>query len=90
LSGLTKDKGIYNDSEVIYSDSVTSRLKYSKLYIEKTVDKRDNNIVEPGDELIYKIVIRNESEEDYTDDLIVKENINSNLVDYLSYSYTRS
>ncbi|MBO4516251.1 hypothetical protein J5751_02205 [bacterium] len=36
-----------NNTPINYSDSVKSRLKYSKLYIEKTVDKKDNNIVEP-------------------------------------------
>ena len=82
--------GAINNQIVEYSDSVKSRLKYSKLYIEKTVDKKDNNIVEPNDELIYKIVIRNESNENYTSDLIVRENIDSNLVEYSGYSYTRS
>ena len=76
-----------------YSDSVKSRLKYSKLYIEKTVDKKDNNIVEPNDELIYKIVIKNESNENYGNDLIVTEYIDTNLVenlhDYL-YSWASS
>lgn len=91
LYGLSsfKTKTI-NDQVVEYSDSVKSRLKYSKLYIEKTVDKRDNNIVDPGDELKYKIVIKNESNWNYEDDLIVKENIDTNLVEYLNYSYTKS
>ncbi|MBO4516257.1 hypothetical protein J5751_02235 [bacterium] len=53
--------GQFNDNIIDYSDSVKSRLKYSKLYIEKIVDKKDNNIVEPGDELTYKILIKNES-----------------------------
>ena len=91
LYGLSsfKTKTI-NDQVVEYSDSVKSRLKYSKLYIEKTVDKRDNNIVDPGDELKYKIVIKNESNWNYEDDLIVKENIDTNLVEYLNYGYTKS
>jgi len=91
LYGLSsfKTKTI-NDQVVEYSDSVKSRLKYSKLYIEKTVDKRDNNIVDPGDELKYKIVIKNESNWNYEDDLIVKENIDTSLVEYLNYSYTKS
>ena len=61
-------------------------MKYSKLYIEKTVNKRDNNIVEPGDELTYALKIQNNSNETYTLDLTVIENIDTNLVDYLSWT----
>ena len=80
-----------NNTPINYSDSVKSRLKYSKLYIEKTVDKKDNNIVEPWDELTYKIIIKNESKWNYENNLIVKENINTDLVENLSlYSYTKN
>ena len=71
-----------------YSDRVKSRLKYSKLFIEKTVDKRDNDMVEANQELTYTIKIQNNSDKAYDDDLIVKENINTNLVQNLGrYSY---
>ena len=61
------------------------------MYIEKTVDKRDNNIVEPDEELTYKIVVKNESKENYENDLIIKENIDTDLVENLSmYSYTKN
>ena len=72
----------YINTEIDYSDSVKSRWKYSKLYIEKTVDKEDNNIVEPDDELTYIIKIQNNSKKAY-DGFIVKENIDTNLVEYL-------
>lgn len=62
-----------NNQEVRYSESVKSRLKFSKLFIEKIVDKRDGNVVGHDDELIYSITIRNNSKKDYMEDIEVKE-----------------
>ena len=62
-----------NNQEVRYSESVKSRLKFNKLFIEKTVDKRDGNIVGNNDELTYYITVRNNSTKDYVEDIEVKE-----------------
>lgn len=81
----------YYSWQVNYSDSIQSRLKYNKLYIEKTMNKRDNTIVGVGDELTYTIRIQNNSNQAYDDDLIIKENINTDLVENLSlYSYEKN
>ena len=70
-----------NNQEVRYSESVKSRLKFNKLFIEKTVDKRDGNIVGNNDELTYCLTIKNNSEKDYTEDIEVKEK----LSEYVTY-----
>ena len=86
LTGYQETSGgtyIYNSELINYSDSIQSRLKYNKLYIEKTVDKWDNSVVWVDDELTYTIKIQNNSNKAYTWDLIVKEYIDSNLVEYI-------
>lgn len=70
-----------NNQEVRYSKSIKSRLKFSKLFIEKIVDKRDGNIVGNNDELTYCITIKNNSEKDYAEDIEVKET----LSEYVTY-----
>ncbi|MBO4516262.1 hypothetical protein J5751_02260 [bacterium] len=81
----------YENKQIDYSDSVQSRLKYNKLYIEKTVNKWDNSIVGVGDELTYTIRIQNNSDKAYDHDLIVIENINTDLVENLGlYGYTKN
>ena len=50
------------------------RIKFKHLYIEKIVNI-NNNIVELGDILIYKIIIKNLSKDKYKNDLIVTENL---------------
>ena len=59
------------------------RIKFSHLYIEKTVDKHNNNIVEIGDYLTYKIIIKNAGESNYNEDLIVTEQLDKN-VEYIN------
>jgi uncharacterized repeat protein (TIGR01451 family) len=55
------------------------------------VNKWDNSMVGVGDELTYTIKIQNNSDQAYDDDLIVKENIDTNLVQNLGlYSYTKN
>ena len=61
----------YNDknhtNEIIaLSAKDNDRLKFSKLYIEKTVDVRADSIVEVGDQLTYTITIKNNSNSNYT------------------------
>ncbi len=73
------------DNEIInLSEKSKARLKYSKLYIEKTIDVHSNDIVEENEEITYKIVIKNNSEEKYSEDIKVIENL-SEYVTYLSH-----
>ena len=77
------------NKKVNYSDSTKSRIKYSKLFIEKTVDKIDNNAVTVNDHLTYKIIIKNNSEVKYEDDLLVTENL-SEYVDFVSFECNKA
>ena len=72
------------------TDAAKSRIKYSKMDIEKTVTN-DNNIINGSDvdlneEFIYNIKITNNSENDYSD-LVVKEKI-SNYVNVVNHDGT--
>lgn len=57
---------------MIYQKNI-DRINFKHLYIEKLVNAKNNNIVEIGDILTYKIIIKNLSKKDYTNNLIVKE-----------------
>ena len=75
-------KSNYSDNNIIeLSDKNKDRIKFKHLYIEKTVDKNNNNIVELEESLTYKIIIRNNGEDDYNEELIVTENL-SKFVTY--------
>ena len=66
----------YNDNDLIeLSNKNKDRIRFKHLFIDKTVDKINNNIVEVGDSLVYTIVVKNMGKADYTDDLIVTENL---------------
>ena len=71
----------YKNKKIDLSDKDNDRMKFSKLYIEKTVDVHADDIVEEKDELTYKIVIKNNSENAYTDDINIMENIS----EYVTY-----
>ena len=83
-----------NNESIALFPKEKDRIKFSHLYIEKTVDKHNNNIVQIGDKLIYKIRIKNSGDSDYKENLIVTEqldprveyieNINKN---YLEFNY---
>ena len=74
-----------SDGDIIeLNDKNKDRIKYRHLFIEKTVDKNNNNIVDKDESLTYKITIINQYNADYTDDLIVTEYL-SNFVTYKSY-----
>jgi hypothetical protein len=66
------------------SNKNLDRIKFSHLYIEKTVDKFNGNIVEIGETLLYKIRVKNRGKENYKDDLIIVENL-SEYVKYQRY-----
>ena len=78
------DRNRYNEL-VNLSPKSKDRLKYSKLYIEKTVDVHADDMVEPNEEITYSIIIKNNSANDYKDDIYVKENI-SEYVEYKNYA----
>ena len=62
------------------------RKDFSHLYIEKTVDKFNGNIVEIGETLVYKIIVKNKALKlNYTRDLFIVENLSEN-VDFQNYS----
>ena len=74
----------YTDNDKIeLSDKNKDRIKFKHLYIEKTVDKNNNNIVELEEFLTYKIIIRNNGKDDYNEELFVTENL-SKFVTYIS------
>jgi hypothetical protein len=64
-----------DNDKIELSKKNLDRLKFKHLYIEKTVNKKIDNIVSLGDVLNYKLIIINYSKKDYTDDLIIKERI---------------
>ena len=87
---------MYNDTLKL-SKKNYDRIKFKHLYIEKTLNKKNNNIVLLGDVLNYKLTIINYSKEDYIYDLIIQENIpefvefkshNENKID-VSFNYDR-
>ena len=88
-------KGInYGDSNhehelVNLSNKVNDRLKFRRLYIEKIVDAHADNMVSANDELKYTITIKNNSTENYTNDITVKEYI-SDYVKYKNFTVTKN
>ena len=76
-----------NNGPINLSDKNLDRIKFSHLYIEKTVDKFNGNIVEIGETLVYKIRVKNRGKENYINDLTIVENLSEN-VKYQSY-YTQ-
>ena len=78
-----------DNDELELSKKNLDRLKFKHLYIEKTVNKNADNIVLLGDILNYKLIIINYSKKDYTDDLIVNENI-PEFVEFVSHYETKN
>ena len=66
------------------------RTKYPGLYIEKVVNKIDNNSVYLNDELEYTITITNKSNTTYNgqkySSFVIEETLDSNIVEYISSS----
>ena len=74
-----------HDNEKIYLlDKSKERLKHNRIYIEKTVDVHTDDVVVANDELTYTILIKNNSNKNYIDDIVVTENI-SDYVKYKKY-----
>ena len=74
-----------NESIVLPIKNLDKATKYNHIYIEKTVNAINNNIVEMGDNLNYTIIIKNNAEKSYTKDLIVTENL-SPFVTFIEHS----
>lgn len=72
---------LVNDEIIILPKRVTDRIKFHHLYIEKIVNKFNGCIVEIGDILAYKIIIKNGGDKDYNHDLVIIENISQ----YVTY-----
>ena len=83
--GTKYKDSVHNEESIEITDSAKDRTKYSRVYIEKTVDKHNDDVVNSGDELTYKIFIKNNSEKDYTEDILITEDI-SDYVTYKSYN----
>ena len=77
-----------NDDVIILPKRNTDRIKFSHLYIEKIVNKFNGCIVEVGEILNYKIIIKNEGDKDYIDDLLITENL-SEYVTFESHYETK-
>ena len=65
----------YNQHITLPKKNIDRYKKFNHLYIEKTVNANNNNIVELKDILNYKIVIKNCGNKIYKDNLIVYENL---------------
>ena len=76
----------FTDNDIIeLSNKNKDRSKFKRLFIEKTADKK---IVEKGNNLTYKIIIKNRGKEDYNEDLIVREKL-SEFVTYNSHNVNK-
>ena len=79
-----------SDNDIIeLNNKNKDRIKFKHLFIEKIVDKNHNNIVEFGELLTYKIIIKNQYKEDYTEDLIVTEYL-SEFVTFKSHKENKN
>jgi len=78
----------YNDKINLTDNSLDRSKKFNHLYIAKTVDEMNYAVVEVGDTLNYRIIIRNSGDKDYKDDIIVSEII-SQYVKYQEHTENR-
>ena len=85
---LSSSKDYKGESITLPSNTI-DRFKYSKLFIEKTVDVNANDVVSKGDNLTYTINIKNNSNNKYSNDLIVVENVPEHTT-YKSYTISKS
>ena len=78
----------YDGVEIELPLKTIDRLKFEHLFVEKTVNVFPNSSVETGDLLTYTIVVKNESNEDYMDEITVHENISKYLY-FQSFSISK-
>ena len=81
---LKQPNQFLNNQKIILSNINLDRIKFSHLYIQKTVNAHNNNIVQFGDTLNYKIIIKNMGSKMYDNNLIVTE-ILSEYVTFLDH-----
>ena len=65
----------YNQKIILTKKNIQRYTKFNHLYIEKTVNAYNNNIVELNDILNYEIIIKNYGDKKYKNNLIVYENL---------------
>ena len=81
---LKEPNQILNNQKISLSNINLDRIKFNHIYIQKTVNAHNNNIVQLGDILNYKIVIKNMGSKIYANNLIVTE-ILSEYVTFLDH-----
>ena len=82
---LKQPNQVLNNQKIILSNINLDRIKFSHIYIQKTVNSHNNNIVQFGDTLNYKIFIKNRGSKMYDNNLIVTE-ILSEYVTFLDHN----
>ena len=82
---LKQPNQILNNQKIVLSKINLDRIKFSHLYIQKTVNAHNNNIVQFGDILNYTIVIKNMGSKMYDNNLIVTEFL-SEYVTFLDHN----
>ena len=75
---------ILNGEQIKLSNKNIDRIQFKHLYIEKIVNKINDNVVQLGNILTYRIIIRNAGKNNYNKDLIIIENL-SPYVTYETY-----
>ena len=86
---INSEDGPKNGNIITLSQKNLARIKFKHLFIEKTVDKINNNVVEKGEILTYKIRVKNEWENDYLYNLFILEYLDEN-VDFINTDYSES
>ena len=74
-----KDKN-YNNEKITLPDTVKDRLKFDRLYIEKTVNAHADDVVEADDVLTYTVTVKNNSAQKYEHDIKVKEILSDHVL----------
>lgn len=75
-----------NITIISLSPTNLARIKFKHLFIEKMVDKINNNIVDKSENLTYKIRVKNAGDNDYSYNLYVLEKL-SEKVEYINTKY---
>ena len=82
---LKQPNQVLNNQKIVLSKINLDRIKFSHIYIKKTVNAHNNNIVQFGDTLNYKIIIKNMGSKMYDNNLIVTEML-SEYVTFLDHN----
>lgn len=74
-----KDKN-HDNEKIALPDSVKDRMKFDRLYIEKTADAHADDVVEAGDVLTYTVTVKNNSAKKYDHDIKVREILSDHVL----------